>query len=219
MPRIPSGRSRLLLGLAAVVLTAGCGAKRVAPAPGPPAPPPNPTLILLLPDPETHVTGRAIVSNEFGSTNLAAPRAASRATARAAPGPVITMSDDEVTRVFGAALAALPPAPRHFTLHFKFESDTLTDQSAALIPEVLQAVKAIPVPEVAVVGHTDTMGDQKANVTLGLKRAVSVRNILVQAGLPPSTVDVSSHGEADLLVKTRDNTPEPRNRRVEITVR
>jgi hypothetical protein len=30
---------------------------------------------------------------------------------------------------------------------------------------------------------------------------------------------VTSHGEGDLLVKTRDNTPEPRNRRVEITVR
>jgi outer membrane protein OmpA-like peptidoglycan-associated protein len=41
----------------------------------------------------------------------------------------------------------------------------------------------------------------------------------VQAGLAPSTVDVSSHGESDLIVKTRDKTPEPRNRRVEISVR
>jgi peptidoglycan-associated lipoprotein len=212
-----SGRSRLLLGLAAVVLTAACGAKRVAPAP--PAAPSSPTLIVLLPDPETRVTGRAIVSNEFGSTTLASPRASSRATSTAAPGPVVTISEDEVARIFGAALAGLPPAPRHFTLQFKFESDTLTDQSAALIPEILQAVKAIPVPEVFVVGHTDTMGDKKANVALGLKRAVSVRNILVQAGLAPSTVEISSHGEAALLVKTRDNTPEPRNRRVEITVR
>ena len=38
-------------------------------------------------------------------------------------------------------------------------------------------------PEVAVVGHTDTMGDAKANIALGLKRAMTVRNILVQAGL------------------------------------
>jgi len=30
---------------------------------------------------------------------------------------------------------------------------------------------------------------------------------------------VASHGEADLLIKTKDNTPEPRNRRVEISVR
>jgi outer membrane protein OmpA-like peptidoglycan-associated protein len=70
-----------------------------------------------------------------------------------------------------------------------------------------------------IVGHTDTMGERKSNVALGLKRAMAVRAILVQAGLLPSLVDVTSHGESDLLVKTRDNTPEPRNRRVEITVR
>lgn len=215
---MPGGRTRLLLSLAAVLVTAACGSKRVAPARVPPAPP-RPTLVVLLPDPETGNTGRARVFNEFGSTDLAAPRAGSLATATAAPGSVTTMSEEEVARVFGAALAALPPAPRHFTLHFKFESDALTDASTAMIPAILEAVRAMPVPEVAVVGHTDTMGEPKANLALGLKRALTVRNILVEAGLALATVEVSSHGEADLLVKTRDKTPEPRNRRVEITVR
>jgi outer membrane protein OmpA-like peptidoglycan-associated protein len=213
------GRTRLLLALAALVVSAACGSKRVAPAP--PAAPaaPNPTLVVLLPDPESRVTGRAVVSNEFGSTDLNTPRAGSLATATAAPGPARTVSDDEVTRLFGEALAAVPPAPRHFTLQFKFESDALTEASAALVPEILAAVRAMPVPEVAVVGHTDTMGEPKANLALGLKRATSVRAILVGAGLAESTVVVTSHGEADLIVKTRDKTPEPRNRRVEITVR
>src|SRR5258708_30193041 len=102
------GRTRLLLALAALIVTAACGSKRVVVAR--PAPP-TPTLVVLLPDPETRVTGRARVSNEFGSTDLAAPRAGSLATPTAAPGPVRTVSDDEVTRVFGVALAALPPAP------------------------------------------------------------------------------------------------------------
>ncbi len=176
-------------------------------------------MIALLPDPETQVTGRIHVSNEFGSIDLSTPRASLRTTASAAPGPMTTMSEDEVTRIFGAALASLPPAPKHFTLQFKFESDELTDASAALVPEILAAVKALAVPEVMIVGHTDTMGDRKSNVALGLKRAMAVRGILEQAGLAPGLVDVTSHGEADLLVKTRDNTPEPRNRRVEITVR
>jgi peptidoglycan-associated lipoprotein len=87
------------------------------------------------------------------------------------------------------------------------------------VPEILAAVKALAVPEVMIIGHTDTMGGQRSNVALAMKRAMSVRTILMQAGLSAATVDVTSHGEADLLVKTRDNTPEPRNRRVEITVR
>jgi outer membrane protein OmpA-like peptidoglycan-associated protein len=205
------------LALIALLLAAGCGAKRAAPAT--PVAPPPPATIVLLPDPETKITGRIRVSNEFGSVDLSAPRSSLHMTANAAPGPVTTLSEDEVNRLFGEALAALPPAPKQFVLQFKFESDTLTDESNALIPAILEAVKALPVPEVVIIGHTDTMGDKKSNVALGLKRAMRVRNILVEAGLPPATVDVTSHGEADLLVKTRDNTPEPRNRRVGITVR
>lgn len=203
-------------GIVAAVLAAGCGSKRVPPkAPVPVAP----ALIVLLPDPETKVTGRIRISNEFGSVDLSSPRASSQVSGNAAPGPVNTISEAEVARLFSEALGAMPPAPRHFTLQFRFESDALTDESAALIPAILEAVKALAVPEVLVVGHTDTMGDPKSNVALGLKRAETVRGILVKAGLPASTVDVTSHGEADLLVKTRNNTPEPRNRRVEITVR
>jgi outer membrane protein OmpA-like peptidoglycan-associated protein len=52
-----------------------------------------------------------------------------------------------------------------------------------------------------------------------MKRASSVRDLLVKAGLNPSTIDVTSHGEGDPLVRTPDNRAEPRNRRVEITVR
>jgi outer membrane protein OmpA-like peptidoglycan-associated protein len=209
-------RSRALglLGLFAAIAAAGCGHRSVVlPTRS------SPALIALLPDPESGKTGRARVSNEFGAADLAIARAVTRTTAGAAPGAVTQMSEADVARLFGAALAALPPAPRHFTLQYRFESDALTDESTALMPEILLAVKALSVPEVVVIGHTDTMGEARANVALGLKRAMSVRSILVDAGLAASTVAIRSDGEADLLIKTANNTPEPRNRRVEITVR
>jgi hypothetical protein len=210
------GKSWLPAGLIGLFLSAGCGGKRAAPAI--PVAPASPTLIALLPDPETHVTGRIRVANEFGGVDVSAPRASVRTTAMAAPGPITALSEADVERLFGAAMRSLPPAPRHFTLQFRFESDTLTDASVALVPTILSAVKALPIPEVMIIGHTDTTGDRKSNIALGLKRAMRVRSLLVEAGLS-STVDVTSHGEGDLLVKTRDNVPEPRNRRVEITVR
>ena len=211
------GGAWVLPGLIGLVLSAGCGSKRAAPAV--PVPPPAPALIALLPDPETHVTGRIRVSNEFGALELSTPNASVPTRSNAPPGPMTTLTDDEVKKLFGEALAALPPPARHFTLQFKFESDTLTDASAALVPEILAAVKAFAVPEVVIIGHTDTMGERKSNLALGLKRATAVRGILVEAGLSPGLIEVTSHGEGDLLVKTKDNTAEPRNRRVEITVR
>jgi outer membrane protein OmpA-like peptidoglycan-associated protein len=214
MPRLAHTRSLAILGAFAVVLAAGCSPKRIAQPTRS-----TPTLIVLLPDPESGITGRARVSNEFGSANLDSPRAATRATAEGRPQPVHTISEADATRLFGDALAALPPAPRHFTLQFGFESDALTEESIALVPSILRAFKELAVPEVLVLGLTDTMGDPRAHVALGLKRAMSVRNILIEAGLAPSTVEVTSHGEADLLIKTANNISEPRNRRVEITVR
>jgi len=201
------------LAIAAAVIAAACGPKRI-----PDRVPPGQSLTVLLQDSDTRSTGAARVSNSFGSVDLQAERDLATATADRAP-VLGKMSAEEVTRIFGDALSALPPAPGRFTLFFRFESDALTDQSQALIPEILAAVKKHAVQDVVVIGHTDTMGTQQANFGLGLKRAMMVRNLLVAAGLDGSTIAVTSVGELDPIVKTPDETPEPRNRRVDIAVR
>jgi outer membrane protein OmpA-like peptidoglycan-associated protein len=210
--------SRRWLALALGPLVAGlgcaCGARHVA-APTEP----GHALIVLLPDPESGTTGQATIWNRSGSVDLAGERDAVALASDRRPGPVTRISADDVERLFGRALDALPPEPRSFTLHFKFESDELTDESARLLPSVLADVKQRSDPEVAVIGHTDTMGLAKANIELGMKRAAFVRHLLIDAGLDPATIDLVSHGEAALLIRTPDETPEPRNRRVEITVR
>ncbi len=201
------------LVIAAVSAAAACGPKQIA-SPTPPAR----DLVVLLPDSETGTTGSAAVSNSLGSVNLAAERDAARVSATTAP--VLTkVTEAEVNGIFGDALSALPPAPSRFTLYFRFESDELTEQSQALIPAVLAAVKKHVVQDVVVIGHTDTTGTQQVNYGLGLKRAMMVRNLLVASGLNSATIEVTSVGELDPLVKTPDETPEPRNRRVDISVR
>jgi outer membrane protein OmpA-like peptidoglycan-associated protein len=77
--------------------------------------------------------------------------------------------------------------------------------------------------DISVIGHTDTVGLGPMNYNLGLRRAELVadalRDALKTQGLTSVPVTAQSHGEADLLVQTPDETPELRNRRVEITVR
>lgn len=202
--------------LAALAAASGgaCAPKRLAE----PTPPVGRALVVILPD-EDGTTGKALVSNAGGAVDLDAPRNATQVTGNLAPGSATTMSEADVKRLFGDALSALPPAPRSFTLYFRFESDELTDESKALVPEILRTVKERAAPEVVVVGHTDTMGTGAANFALGLRRATAVRSLLVTAGLDGSTVEANSLGEAYLLVRTPDETPEPRNRRVEIAVK
>ena len=180
---------------------------------------PGQAQTVLLPDSDSKIVGRATVSNASGSATLEAARQSTVVSAGEPPAPITVLSESEVDRIFRDALDALPPAPQRFTLYFRFESDELTDESRALVPEILTAIRGRPVPDLTVVGHTDTTGTVAANFELGRTRALMVRARLVEAGVDGAVIDIASHGESDLQVQTADETLEPRNRRVEISVR
>jgi outer membrane protein OmpA-like peptidoglycan-associated protein len=204
----------VLTAMFAVSLLAGCGARKVKQPELP-----GQALVVLLPDPETGAVGRAVVSNEAGKADLVAARDSTVTIARRAPEPVKSLTAAEVKDLFADVLAALPPPQRHFTLFFRFDSEELTDESRSLAPEIVRAVRERRVPDVLIVGHTDTTGSKVTNFDLGLRRANSVRALLRTAGLDAAAIDVISHGETELLVPTADGIIEARNRRVEITVR
>ncbi|MGH9141623.1 MAG: OmpA family protein [Vicinamibacterales bacterium] len=204
----------VMIALLGVAVLSGCGPKRIRASAIP-----GQSLVVLLPDPGDGAVGRAVVSNAAGAFELAAARESTTVSPNQLPAPVTVLSEADVQSIFGDALSTLPPAAQHFILYFRFESEELTEESHALVPQILQAVRNRPFPDVAVVGHTDTTGMSAANYELGLRRANAIRVRLVEAGLDSSMIEVTSHGEADLLIKTADGVLEPRNRRVEITVR
>jgi outer membrane protein OmpA-like peptidoglycan-associated protein len=203
-----------LFTLALVPVAAGCVPRKHVETPQPA----SSALVVLLPDRGTSTAGRADVSNGKGRVELAEAHAGASVTGNTAP-KAMTMAQDEVQRIFGDALATLPPPPQHFVLYFRFDSEELTDESRLLVQDVLKVVKQRTEPEVVAIGHTDTTGTPAKNVELGLRRANAVQVLLVDAGLPAAAVAVQSHGEGALLVRTADGVFEPRNRRVEITVR
>ncbi|MGD9904027.1 MAG: OmpA family protein [Vicinamibacterales bacterium] len=203
---------RLAVAVAVAAAVAGCARPRSAgPAPR--------EVIAVAPDPESGDVGVVSVRTPGGETVLDAPYEATSVQAGGAPSPPAVLSEADVQRLFGAALAAVPPPARRFLLYFDTGDDQLTGESAALVPAILDTVASRSVPEVSIVGHTDTTGPAAANVDLGLRRAALIRDRLVAAGLDPGLVDVASHGERNPVVPTPDNTAEARNRRVEVTVR
>jgi outer membrane protein OmpA-like peptidoglycan-associated protein len=179
---------------------------------------PGQEMVVLLPDADGKA-GKAVVSNKSGSVELNEAREATIISASQPPAPVTRLETSDVEALFEDVIKALPPAPEHFTLFFRFESDELTDESRALVPKVIDAVRRRPVADVVVIGHTDRTGATAINFELGLKRANAVKELLLEAGLTPSSIDVVSHGERDLLVPTADDVFEAKNRRVEISVR
>lgn len=132
-----------------------------------------------------------------------------------------TITESEVSTIFGATLAAQPPRPTSFTLYFPLASDELTPESERVVADVVAEIARRPVPEVVVIGHTDTTGTDEYNDRLSLQRAERVRARLLERGLGIASNDVFAvgRGKRELLVPTGDQVAEPRNRRVELVVR
>lgn len=175
--------------------------------------PPSETIVVL-PAPDGHVGG-VLVQRGNSRQLLDRPYAGIRSGSSA----VTQLSAAEVRQGFAATLQALPPRPATFVLHFVTGTDELTDASRAELDKVLGALRERPVPDVLVVGHTDTMGDATGNDRLSAQRAERVKSHLVDIGIPAGRIRTAGRGQRELLVPTPDNVDEPRNRRVEIIVR
>ena len=88
-----------------------------------------------------------------------------------------------------------------------------------MLSKILEVAGSRSSVDMSVIGHSDTVGKADSNESLSLNRANSVAEMLKSRGLKLDALTIESHGEKNLLVPTPDETPEPRNRRVEVSVR
>lgn len=195
-----------LLGIAAVALVAWLN------------PGEAPTdRVVLLPD-EGGKVGKLLVKSAAGEQALATAYAGARI---GEAGRIETRVEDaaEVGQRYGAVLAARPLKPVSFTVYFVSGGQELTPESAAAIADLKSELARRPVPEITVIGHTDRVGTLEANDGLSIKRAETVRTILLGQGMLAASIEATGRGEREPLVATDDEVAEARNRRVEIGVR
>ena len=106
-----------------------------------------------------------------------------------------------------------------FLLYFVTGTDELTDDSRADLQRILDELKHRPLPDVYVIGHTDTVGELQGNDALSALRAQTVKGFLVGIGIPAERIQTAGRGKREPIVPTGDQVDEPKNRRVEINVR
>ena len=118
-----------------------------------------------------------------------------------------------------ALLAALPPAPKRFSLYFLEGTTDMTATSASRLGDIRAEVARRPGVDVQVTGHTDTVGSEADNDALSRRRAEEILNFLAGQGFPRTIMRAVGRGERELQVPTADNISSPVNRRVEVIVR
>jgi outer membrane protein OmpA-like peptidoglycan-associated protein len=177
------------------------------------------TSVVLLEDGDGGV-GRVAVKSEAGSQALESARQETHVKSPGSrPSAPRILNPQEITRQYGPTLAALPQPPEIFRLYFETGTTTLTTESVPDIDRIVAAIQRRKSVDVRISGHSDRVGSEEYNLRLSLERAEAVRDRLVRVGVDPVTIQVSSHGYGLPLVPTAYQVPEPRNRRVEVTVR
>jgi outer membrane protein OmpA-like peptidoglycan-associated protein len=217
--------TRRLGAFAAVLMLFALGCAKPKPAPPPAPPPPQPAppapkqnIFALLEDPQGKTTA-IVVTNTGGTQEIAQPNQAVRVErADVAPTAPYAIDSAAVRRLFGSALDAMPEPEARFVLYFDESRDTLNAQAQATIPAILKAVQDRRSTDIRVTGHTDRTGSTASNLQLGLRRADRVAAVLRGQGVDAISISVTSHGEADPIVKTGPGLAEPLNRRVEVIV-
>ena len=174
-------------------------------------------LVVLLPGPDGSVG--AIDVSTRGADPVTLDRAYA-GTESALLGPsAIAVTEERVRGEFGQALDALPPEPVTYVLYFREGTTDVVPDSRPELARMLSDVETRVVADIQVTGHTDRVGKVEDNDRLARERATMVRAVLVRQGIEPGAVRASGRGEREPLVPTADEVREPRNRRVEVTVR
>jgi outer membrane protein OmpA-like peptidoglycan-associated protein len=202
-----------LLGLVFLALVAaGCCAPRK------PVPMVASELFAVIPSPANGHVGAIVVHRNGQAHVIDSAYGAERVRSDGAL-ETARIDDAEVKRVFGPTLDALPGRPTSYTLYFLEGKDELTPESRVELEKVFADLKHRPLPDIVVIGHTDTVGGLPFNDKLSLARAERMREMMIALGIPAERIQAAGRGKRELLVPTEDNVSEPRNRRVEINVR
>jgi len=127
-----------------------------------------------------------------------------------------------------AASAAEPtPAPAPAAVeHVNLAGDalfatglaTLTPAARASLDKLLSEREDRTYTQVTVTGHTDSVGNDAANLALSKRRAETVAGYLKAHGLNAQTVSVSGRGSADPVASNATAEGRASNRRVDISL-
>ena len=108
-------------------------------------------------------------------------------------------------------------AALNMQVQFATGSDQLTPQATRTLAMLGKALSDQQLSGLSfrIEGHTDTVGDAAMNEALSLRRAEAVVAFITRNyGVDRGRLTAVGLGEAQPLVPTGDNVPEPRNRRV-----
>lgn len=104
------------------------------------------------------------------------------------------------------------------TVYFDLDRSVVKSSEVSKVEAVAAHLKSNPNDALQIEGHCDDRGPENYNLSLGERRAQSVRELLVSLGVDATRILTISYGEAKPAVEGADETAWSQNRRGEFVL-
>ncbi len=111
------------------------------------------------------------------------------------------------------------PEPIEFIIYFDFDKDDLLPSEASKIDDAVARSLGHELDIIVLEGNTDRAGSENYNDELSVRRALTVRNALIERGIDRNKLRFDAFGENNPAVPTNDGVALRANRRTEVLIR
>ncbi len=104
------------------------------------------------------------------------------------------------------------------TVYFEFDKYNLTEEARAILNDDARQLMDNSSVSVRLEGNCDERGTNTYNMSLGQKRAQTVKDFLVKYGIAANRIETTSYGEERPVCREHNETCWARNRRVDFVI-
>jgi peptidoglycan-associated lipoprotein len=103
-------------------------------------------------------------------------------------------------------------------IRFPFDRSDLSSEARSALDAKIEVLRADAALRIVIEGHADDRGSDEYNMALGMRRAAAARRYLVQHGIDPDRIEITSVGEERPVCREPDESCWQVNRRAEFTI-
>ncbi len=105
------------------------------------------------------------------------------------------------------------------TIRFESAKATIDQDSGGILDVIVSSAMRCPSSSIEISGHTDSDGDEQANVDLSLRRAKAVADYFIDAGISAANLTAVGHGASQPVATNDTKEGKAKNRRIEFQVK
>ena len=112
----------------------------------------------------------------------------------------------------------LPTTYTLSNLQFEVGKSSIKEGSHKTLDELVEFLERKKGTKIRITGHTDSDGNDAANLQLSKDRAANVKRYLINKGIQPGRVETAGHGETQPVALNSTAAGKAMNRRTEVHI-